>query len=51
MKFSLSTNGWESYGWHELFDAIRDAEFEGVELHGISDSALSAWECPFQAKI
>ncbi|MBO7376846.1 MAG: AMP-binding protein, partial [Clostridia bacterium] len=36
MRLSLSTNGWEKYGWNELFDAAREAGFSGIELHGLS---------------
>ncbi len=35
MRLSLSTNGWEKYGWDELFEACREAGFSGIELHGL----------------
>ena len=47
MKLSLSTNGWEKYGWDELFRAAEDAGFSGIELHGISSPELSGPGRPF----
>jgi len=47
MKLSLSTNGWEKYGWTELFAASREAGFSGIELHGISQPGLSGPGMPF----
>jgi fatty-acyl-CoA synthase len=47
MKLSLSTNGWEKYGWAELFAASREAGFSGIELHGISQPGLSGPGMPF----
>ena len=47
MKLSLSTNGWEKYGWSELFEASREAGFSGIELHGISQKGLSGPGMPF----
>ncbi len=50
MKLSLSTNGWESYGWGKLFDAFRDAGIEGIELHGIASPELSGAGKPFSTE-
>ena len=47
MKLSLSTNGWEKTGWGELFEAARDANFDGIELHGVSSPVLSGPGKPF----
>ena len=47
MKLSLSTNGWEEYGWEELFVEARSAGFSGIELHGVSSPALSGPGKPF----
>ena len=50
MKLSLSTNGWEQYGWDGLFEAFRDAGLEGIELHGITSPELSGAGKPFSTE-
>ncbi len=47
MKLSFSTNGWEKYGWSELFADARDAGFGGIEIHDVSSPALSGDGMPF----
>lgn len=47
MKLSLSTNGWESRSWGELFEAARDAGFDGIELHSLSSPGMSGSGKPF----
>ncbi|MCQ2427340.1 MAG: AMP-binding protein, partial [Clostridia bacterium] len=47
MKYSISTNGWEKFGWNELFSEARDAGFSGIELHGVSAVELIGAGAPF----
>ena len=53
IKISFSTNGWInsnqeiSSDFATLFSVARELEYDGIELHNISDPALSASGAPF----
>jgi sugar phosphate isomerase/epimerase len=53
IKISFSTNGWInsdhefSSDWNTLFASAKELGYDGIELHKLSDPALSASGAPF----
>ncbi|MBE6709328.1 MAG: sugar phosphate isomerase/epimerase, partial [Ruminococcaceae bacterium] len=47
MKISISNYGWIEMGFQEFASAAAEQEFSGIEIHDISDEAVSGVGAPF----
>ena len=49
MKLSFSIKGWSDHSWSELCDLALEMDFQGIELHNIHNTDLTAKGGPFHA--